>query len=51
MHIRCPHCRNPIEVVDGDQLQDLTCHSCGSSFNLLPDETVSHNQEFGDLPS
>ena len=41
MHIRCPHCRNPIEVVDDDRLQDLTCPSCGSSFNLLPDETVS----------
>ncbi len=41
MHIRCPHCRNPIEVVDDDQLQDLTCPACGSSFNLLPDETVS----------
>jgi len=24
MHIRCPHCRNPIEVIDDDQLQDLT---------------------------
>ncbi len=41
MHIRCPHCRNPIEVVDHDELQDLTCPLCGSSFNLLPDETVS----------
>jgi serine/threonine protein kinase len=41
MYIRCPHCRNPIEVVDDDRLQDLTCPSCGSSFNLLPDDTVS----------
>ena len=42
MHIRCPHCRNPIEVIDDDQLRDIICPSCGSSFNLLPDETVSH---------
>ena len=42
MHIRCPHCRNPIEVIEDDQLRDIICPSCGSSFNLLPDETVSH---------
>ncbi len=41
MHIRCPHCHNAIEVVEDAELQDLVCSSCGSSFNLLPDETVS----------
>jgi len=41
MHIRCPHCQNPIEVVEDAALRDLVCPSCGSSFNLLPDETVS----------
>jgi len=41
MHIRCPHCRNPIEVVDDDELRDVVCPACGSSFNLLPDETIS----------
>ena len=41
MHIRCPHCQNAIEVVEDAELQDLICPSCGSSFNLLPDETVS----------
>ncbi len=41
MHIHCPHCRNPIELVDDQQLRDVTCPSCGSSFNLLPDDTVT----------
>jgi predicted Zn finger-like uncharacterized protein len=41
MHIHCPHCRSPIEVVDDQELRDVTCPSCGSSFNLLPDETVT----------
>ena len=42
MHIHCPHCRSPIEVVEDQELRDVTCPSCGSSFNLLPDETVTH---------
>jgi WD40 repeat protein len=41
MHIHCPHCRSPIEVVDEQELCDVTCPSCGSFFNLLPDETVT----------
>jgi eukaryotic-like serine/threonine-protein kinase len=41
MHIRCPHCRNAIEIVGGEQFADVTCPSCGSSFNLAP-ETESY---------
>ncbi len=35
MHIRCPHCHNPIEVVDDASLSDLSCPSCGSQFSLI----------------
>jgi DNA-directed RNA polymerase subunit M/transcription elongation factor TFIIS len=43
MQIRCPHCQNPIEVVQDDESFDYDCPSCGSSFNLAADiETVSH---------
>lgn len=35
MHIRCPHCHHPIEVVDDTSLSDLSCPSCGSQFNLI----------------
>jgi len=35
MHIRCPHCRHAIEVVQDDPLTEVCCPSCGSSFNLI----------------
>ncbi len=42
MHIRCPHCHKPVEVIDDSDFVDVTCPSCGSSFNLLSDaSTVS----------
>ena len=42
MHIRCPHCHNPVEVVDADPLTDVTCPSCGSNFSLISGETTSY---------
>ena len=41
MHIHCPHCRNPVEVVEDGELRGVICPSCGSSFSLLTDETVT----------
>jgi tetratricopeptide (TPR) repeat protein len=37
MHIRCPHCQIPIEVVPHESQHELVCRSCGSSFRLEPD--------------
>ena len=37
MQIRCPHCQNPIKVVQDDESFDYDCPSCGSSFNLASD--------------
>lgn len=42
MHIRCPHCHNPVEVVDADPLTDIACPSCGSNFSLVSGETASY---------
>jgi serine/threonine protein kinase len=42
MHIRCPHCHNPIEVVDTDPFTDVSCPACGSDFNLISGETATH---------
>ena len=37
MQIRCPHCRNPIELINDDPSGDVSCPSCGSCFNLAKD--------------
>src|SRR5262245_33764237 len=41
MHINCPHCHNPIEVVTLTP-EEISCPSCGSSFRL--DTTPSTRQ-------
>ena len=42
MQIRCPHCRDPIELVEGTSFDAVVCPSCGSSFSLAEgDNTVS----------
>lgn len=33
--IRCPHCRNPIEVLDVDPRLEISCPSCGGRFSLI----------------
>jgi serine/threonine protein kinase/formylglycine-generating enzyme required for sulfatase activity len=40
MHIRCPHCRNAVEIVQEPSLDELVCPSCGGRFNLINDQTV-----------
>jgi WD40 repeat protein/serine/threonine protein kinase len=39
MHIRCPHCQNPVEVIGDQDIAKVTCPSCGSAFDLLPETT------------
>ncbi len=41
MHIRCPHCANPIEIVESGPGNEIQCPSCGSSFPLDPGPTIS----------
>lgn len=38
LHVRCPHCRNPVEIVVDSPLRDIVCGSCGSRFSLLGDD-------------
>jgi len=40
MHILCPHCRNPIELVKLVTHEDIACPSCGSSFRLESESTT-----------
>ena len=37
LHIRCPHCQNAIELVDGSSLSDVSCPTCSGQFNLTDD--------------
>ena len=41
MHLICPHCRDPIEIVRDSSREEITCPSCYSRFNLLADETLT----------
>ena len=48
--LRCPHCHNPIEVVDESLSaeSDIACPSCGSSFRLATgQQTVSYRPAKG----
>ncbi|MGA2258484.1 MAG: serine/threonine-protein kinase, partial [Thermoguttaceae bacterium] len=42
MHVRCPHCHDPVTVVDTDPLTDVACLSCGSNFSLVNVETAPY---------
>ena len=45
MHVRCPHCHKPVDIVEDVDFIDVTCPSCGSTFNLLADaSTVSQGR-------
>jgi WD40 repeat protein/serine/threonine protein kinase len=40
IHVLCPHCRNPIELV-GRTVDDVVCPACGSTFRLERESTAS----------
>ncbi len=40
LHVRCPHCHNPIEIVAEQSDSDISCPSCGSQFSLLGDRAM-----------
>ncbi len=47
MHLVCPHCLNPIEVVDATRREDILCPSCGSTFRLDTESTTSWQSSLG----
>jgi WD40 repeat protein/tRNA A-37 threonylcarbamoyl transferase component Bud32 len=44
LHIRCPHCQNPIELTTLPASGEVTCSACGSTFRLEGETTVSRDQ-------
>jgi serine/threonine protein kinase len=51
MQIRCPHCQNPVEVLDDSSLTDINCPSCDSRFNLLADDDDTLTYRAGETPT
>ena len=41
MHLVCPHCQNPIEIVTASRGEEILCPSCGSTFRLATESTAS----------
>jgi tRNA A-37 threonylcarbamoyl transferase component Bud32/tetratricopeptide (TPR) repeat protein len=38
LHVRCPHCHNPVEIVEDRPLTDIACPVCGSTFRLVDEQ-------------
>ena len=47
MHILCPHCHNPIELVKLSPREEIACPSCGSSFRLETQSTTGWDPPSG----
>ena len=43
IHIRCPHCHNPVEIVQQPAAAGVTCPKCGSHFTLADDATIDYD--------
>jgi WD40 repeat protein/tRNA A-37 threonylcarbamoyl transferase component Bud32 len=41
VHVRCPHCQNPIELATLPESGELVCALCGSTFRLESGSTAS----------
>ena len=46
IRIRCPHCHQPVKLLDQAEAGAITCPECHSSFTLAGDATMSLN--YGD---
>ncbi len=42
MEVRCPQCHSPIDLADDTPLSGIACPSCGGSFSLLGEETLTY---------
>jgi serine/threonine protein kinase/WD40 repeat protein len=45
LHIRCPHCHNPVEVAADTSFSDILCGVCGSNFSLVDDAKETRSSE------
>ena len=47
LHIRCPHCHEPIELLEDSSLEEINCPSCGSSFGVVRDAALGRESTSG----
>src|SRR5438128_9356255 len=47
MHILCPHCHNPIELVKLTPREEIACPACGSTFRLEGGATTGSENSAG----
>ena len=47
MHVLCPHCHNPIEVVKLTPREEVACPACGSTFRLEGGATTGSENSAG----
>ena len=47
MHILCPHCHNPIEIVKLNPRAEIACPSCGSRFHVDAGSTTGWERPAG----
>ena len=45
LHVRCPHCQHPMELLAEAPLTDVTCPSCDTSFSLVGDDAPTVTTE------
>ncbi len=43
LHVRCPNCHCPIELVVDAEFGSIDCPSCGSNFSLVNDDTSTRH--------
>ncbi len=41
---RCPNCRQPVETTTGTSFRRFTCAACGSSFDLVADQSTREEE-------
>jgi tRNA A-37 threonylcarbamoyl transferase component Bud32 len=44
-HVRCPHCRNSLDLAPDAELQHIRCNVCGSEFSLLTDDALTRDAQ------
>lgn len=45
LNVRCPHCRNAIELVDHAEVSSISCPVCGSDFSLVHTTNTERRRE------